>query len=140
MIILDTNVISESAKPQSDPVVVSWWAGEPRAKAITAVTLGELLTWVEQQPSERRRRQLFEALSEFIDVAIENQLIFDYDAAAAIHFGSITARRRAMGRPIAASDAMIAAICRSRGVPLATRNVKDFVGTGIELVNPWEPR
>jgi predicted nucleic acid-binding protein len=32
---------------------------------------------------------------------------------------------------------MIAALARSRGATLATRNVKDFEGCGIDAVNPW---
>jgi predicted nucleic acid-binding protein len=37
---------------------------------------------------------------------------------------------------------LLAAVCRSRGVALATRNLPDFDGTGIEVMDPWvyEPR
>lgn len=31
---------------------------------------------------------------------------------------------------------MIAAVCRHHGADLATRNVTDFVGLGLHLVNP----
>jgi predicted nucleic acid-binding protein len=34
-------------------------------------------------------------------------------------------------------DIRIAAICRAHGATLATRNVKDFEGTGLELIDPW---
>jgi hypothetical protein len=35
------------------------------------------------------------------------------------------------------SSALIAAVCRSRGAVLATRNLPDFDGTGVEIINPW---
>ena len=77
-------------------------------------------------------------------VAIEGMLgedftgrILPFDSAAAVAFAEIAANRRQAGRPIAQADAQIAAIARSRGAALATRNVPDFEGCGIELVNPW---
>jgi predicted nucleic acid-binding protein len=41
--------------------------------------------------------------------------------------------------PIEGFDAQIAAICRARGAALATRNVKDFRETGIDVIDPWQP-
>jgi hypothetical protein len=69
-----------------------------------------------------------------IDMA---ERILSYDSEAADTFALITAERRAHGRPISQSDAMIAGIVRSRGAELATRNVKDFAGCGIKLIDPW---
>ena len=43
-----------------------------------------------------------------------------------------------MGRPISLSDAMIAAICLAHDATLATRNVRDFDGLDLKLVNPFE--
>lgn len=54
-------------------------------------------------------------------------------------YGDIVPRRFARGRPISIPDAQIAAIALAHGATLATRNAKDFDGTGIALVNPWEP-
>jgi predicted nucleic acid-binding protein len=42
------------------------------------------------------------------------------------------------GRPIETKDAMIAAICTAHGAKLATRNVRDFDGLDLALVNPFE--
>ena len=43
-----------------------------------------------------------------------------------------------MGRPLSVEDGMIAAICLTSNARLATRNTKDFVGLGIELIDPWQ--
>ncbi len=64
--------------------------------------------------------------------------IFPFDSAAAREFALIVADRRIAGRPIEDFDAQIAAITRSRGMSLATRDVQDFESTGVQLVDPWQ--
>lgn len=64
--------------------------------------------------------------------------ILSFDEAAAIAFVKIAAERRQMGKPISQADAQIASICYTRQATLATRNVSDFEGCGIAIVNPWE--
>ena len=59
------------------------------------------------------------------------------DGTAALRYAQIVAHRDGLGRPIDGFDAQIAAICRVRGATLATRNIEDFTGTGIDLVDPW---
>ena len=62
-----------------------------------------------------------------------------FDALAARDYGSIAASRRKQGRPISYQDAQIAAIARSAGLTLATRNTGDFDGIeNLKLVDPWQ--
>ena len=63
--------------------------------------------------------------------------ILPFDSSAAVAFAEIAAERRQAGRPISQADAQIAAIARSRGSALATRNVPNFGGCGVEIINPW---
>ena len=63
--------------------------------------------------------------------------VFVFDSDAARVFANIGAARRALGRPISHADAQIAALAQVRGAKLATRNVDDFEGCGIEVVDPW---
>jgi predicted nucleic acid-binding protein len=63
--------------------------------------------------------------------------VLPFDAEAALAYPEIAAGRKQGGKPISRIDAQIAAIVRSRGARLATRNVSDFVGSGIIVVNPW---
>ncbi len=60
-----------------------------------------------------------------------------FDAAAAAHYATIVTDRASAGRPISVADTQIASICRELRATLATRNGKDFEGTGIEIVDPW---
>jgi predicted nucleic acid-binding protein len=87
-------------------------------------------------PDGQRRRRLWDAaLAIFSEDFAGRVLSFDGDAAGV--YAEIGASRRTAGRPISQFDATIAAITRSRGASLATRNAKVFDGCGIEVVNPW---
>jgi toxin FitB len=135
--IIDTNVISESMRPSPSATLLAWWAQQqPGALFITTVTVAEILYGIELLPHGKRRAALLAGAERmFGRVLVGRILPFDEDAARA--FPEIAAGRRAKGRPIAEFDAQIAAIARSRGAILATRNTADFEGCGVRLVNPW---
>lgn len=63
--------------------------------------------------------------------------ILPFESAAARAYAEIAAARRQAGAPISEADCQIAAIAHSRGAVLVTRNVRDFRGAGIEIVDPW---
>lgn len=63
--------------------------------------------------------------------------VLPYDEAAADAYAEVATQRRVQGRPSSESDLMIAGIARSRGATLATRNLRDFDGCDIALVDPW---
>lgn len=65
--------------------------------------------------------------------------VLSFDVAAAHEFPSIAATRKQNGQPTTSFDAMIAAIARSRDAKIATRNVKDFDGCGVTVIDPWRP-
>jgi predicted nucleic acid-binding protein len=137
VIVLDTNVLSETLRAAPDPSVLTWIAQQSRpALFTTTVTRAELFHGVLLLPDGKRRVALLAAVRAVLDTAFAGQVLsFDSDAADA--YAEIAAVRRAAGRPISQSDAMIAAIARSRGAGLATRNIRDFTDCGIALVDPW---
>lgn len=132
MIVLDTNVLSEPLRTAPNGAAMRWLAANPVA-TLTAISVGEVLSGVARMPEGNPKDRLAAA----IDAAIEQADVLPYDAAAARVFADIHSFRRSMGRPLAVEDGMIAAICIARKATLATRNVKDFVGLDLELVNPW---
>lgn len=79
-------------------------------------------------------------MGEAVDSLIESfeGAVLSYDERAARIYAEIIEQSRAAGRPIGVEDGMIAAICIANGAALATRNVKDFDGFDVELVNPWD--
>ena len=138
MILLDTNVLSELLRPVPEPGVLGWLERQPAMSIYTTtVTQAEILLGVAVMPAGKRRNQLAAAVAAiFAEDFMDRVLPFDGDAAAA--FADIVAARRSLGTPISQFDAMIAALARSRGAQLATRNVRDFAHCGIDVVNPWQ--
>ena len=103
---------------------------------VTAVTEAEVRTGIAFMPEGKRRRGLAEAADRaFRGLFAGRVLPFDSEAARA--YAGVVAARRAAGRPISQADGQIAAISRSRGMALATRNIRDFADMGIELIDPW---
>ncbi|WP_062301056.1 type II toxin-antitoxin system VapC family toxin [Demequina subtropica] len=139
MIVLDTNVISEVFRSQPDEAVLSWLRALEGEVAITAVTMAELLAGIARLPAGRRRT----ALDARVEAALEpyrgSRSVLAFDDAAARCYAQILVAREQAGIPISTADAQIAAICRAHDAVCATRNVKEFVHTGIGLLNPWEP-
>lgn len=138
MIIVDTNVVSELMRPQPSPAVVEWVESRPpRDLYTTAITVAEIRDGIERLPEGQRRDLLATTAAELFTSFGEHVLAFDNRAAA--RYGKIVADRERSGTPISGFDAQIAAICQAHDATLATRNRKDFDGTGVEVANPWQP-
>jgi len=136
MILLDTNVLSEMMRPAPAPKVQVWLAGQPSINLFTsAITEAEMRLGVAILTASRRRSQLEAAIDAIFGQFVGRVLPFDSPAANA--YAEIAASRRKAGRPISQADAQIAAIARSCGASLATRNTGDFDGCGVKLADPW---
>lgn len=137
MILLDTNVLSELMRPAPDAAVERWLTAQPDTSMfISAITEAELRYGAALLPSGKRRSTLTAEIEGMLDEDFGGRIL-PFDRLAAQAFAAIAADRRGAGRPISQADAQIAAIARSRGASLATRNVPDFDGCGIEVINPW---
>ncbi len=137
MIILDTNVISEIFRPLPEPRVVDWVASLTGDVAITSVTLAELMAGVRRLPDGRRRDELTRRIEAALAPYRGSRAVLPFDDVAADRYADVLVARESAGVPISTADAQIAAICLAHQATCATRNVKDFVHTGVELVDPW---
>lgn len=135
-VVLDTNVLSELMRTEPFETVAAWMSERaPGSVVLTAITVAEVRVGVARLPRGRRR----DTLSRLADAAFAALPgdVLPFDGAAAEHYADLVAERAGAGRPIDGFDAQIAAICRAHGAALATRNVRHFAGTGIDLVDPW---
>ena len=133
----DTNVVSELIRKARDPAVATWVAGLPLEDLFfSAVGEAELRYGAAILPAGRRRQALLTNIERMLREAF-GQRVLPFDRAAAREFADIGAGRRGSGRYVAPADCQIAAIARSRGISVATRNVRDFSGIGVDIINPW---
>jgi predicted nucleic acid-binding protein len=131
--VVDTDVLSETARPRPDPRVMAWLAGQG-AIAISSVTVYELARGVERLPAGRRRRFLEAWLGRLLDVSFE-VVPFDQEAAlAAAHLERDASHR---GKSIDTRDLFILAAARTRRLALATRNLAHFRGCGVSIYDPF---
>jgi toxin FitB len=137
MIVLDTNVLSELVRPKPAAKVMAWVSAQPASSQYTtSITQAEMLHGILLLPEGRRRAALHRAIQAIFEEDFGGRVLpFGSEAASA--YAEIAASRRRVGRPISHFDAQIAAIARSAGAALATRNVTDFDGCGIAIVDPW---
>lgn len=137
MIVLDTNVVSETLRPTPNVDVLSWLdAQHPQAFFLTAISVAELFAGVQLLPRGRRRTELQRAVEAVLHLFDDRILEFDVNAAS--EFATIHAATVAAGRKMGFADAAIAAIAASNSMAVATRNTKDFERAGVELINPWK--
>jgi len=137
MLILDTNVASEMMKSQAERRVVEWLNAQDASQVfITSTSKAEIAFGIETLPAGKRRDLFRRALIEMFETRFLERVL-PFDEAAADVFGLIAAERRRLGRPISQFDCQIAAIARTRGASVATRNSGDFADCGVELINPW---
>ncbi len=136
MIVLDTYVVSEALRTQPDGAVAAWFAARPSSSLfITTIAQAELLHGLQLLPDGRRRDALTDAIHTILRDGFRGRVL-PFDGQAAEACATIAAGRRTHDRPISAFDAQIAAVARSRGAGVATRNVADFDGCGIDLIDP----
>ena len=135
--LLDTNVVSELIRKSPAPAVVNWVSDHPLEDLfLSAVSEAELRYGAAILPAGRRRDTLLLKIDAMLHDAFDDRVL-PFDSDAARPYGNIAAVRRSAGRPVAPADCQIAAIAASRGMAVATRNVRDFEDMGIEILDPW---
>jgi predicted nucleic acid-binding protein len=136
MIILDTNVLSETMRSLPNPKVSAWLDQFAEQSIwITAVTVFEVRYGIEILPPGRKRRELEEAFKLALSADLEGRVI-PLDEAAAREVAILTVRRR-QRLSDDLRDTLIAGIAISRGAAIATRNLRHFRDLPVDVVDPW---
>ena len=135
--LLDTNSVSELIRKSPAPAVAAWVSAHPLEDLFfSAVSEAELRYGAATLPAVRRRDTLFFKIDATLRNAFEDRVV-PFDTGGARAYGRLAALRRRTGRPVASADCQIAAIAASRGMSRSTRNVRDFEGMRIGVVDPW---
>lgn len=135
--LLDTNIISELVAKQPNQKVIDWIDGRDSDTVyLSVITIGELRKGIEKLAPSKRRDALMDWLTTDVLLRFQGRI-----AAVSIEvmltWGQLTGQLEQAGLPMAAVDALIAAIAREGGYTLVTRNEADFQHAGIAIINPW---
>lgn len=133
--LLDTNVLSELTRDAPNPRVIAFLAGRSDVW-IPTIVLHELEFGIQRMPAGGRRDRLAVAQSGIIAEHRERILPLERDAAERAAIFRVHARRE--GRTLSLPDALIAGTAAAHDLTVATRNVGDFAGLGVDVLNPWE--
>ncbi len=131
--LVDANILSEATKSQPDANVVAWLADHETELAINPIILGELRFGIVSLPRGKRRTKLLE----WLDAGVRYLAMLNLDAETASHWGQLLADLKTHGRAMPIKDSLIAATALQFDLPVATRNTKDFLFAGVEVVNPF---
>lgn len=138
MIVLDTNIVSETMRPRPAHEVMGWLDRQMASELFaTSISIGEIFFGLECLDEGSRKLDLQARFQQFLERGFDGRIL-DYSAKCARQYGQVMARRRSTGRPLAAPDGQIAAICLTHGASIATRNTRDFEQCGISVINPFE--
>lgn len=137
MIVLDTNVISETMRKAPSPQVTAWLDANPfRTLYISAITVAEVRYGLGIMPVGARRDRMRERFETRI-LPLFTGRVLAFDLADADAYAELMATARAAGITIGRSDGYIAAAATAAGMSIATRDTA-FEATGVPVINPWK--
>jgi toxin FitB len=137
MIVLDTNVVSETMRRVPNPAVVDWLDNQPRNELyLCAPVLAEIYYGIARLEQSQRKLGLLQSYRQIIAEAFEGRVL-PFDIAAAEAYGELVATLEGKGRTIDVFDAMIAAVAQSTFATLATRNTSHFQYIDLDLIDPF---
>jgi toxin FitB len=138
VIVLDTNVVSEVSRPVPDANLVEWFRKQDLLNLyLCGPVVMEQSFGAERFLNKTGSDRHIRALDHLVSKQFSGRIV-DFAGPIPRLAGKLMAMREKIGRPISLSDAMIAAICLAHDATLATRNVRDFDGLDLKLVNPFE--
>ena len=138
MIILDTNVISEMSRSTAHAGLVAWASLRSEDELyLCAPVIAELYFGAQRFVYRNNSRTLLDTITALVNKSFQDRIL-PFDESSAKIAGEMRAYRESIGRPVFPVDMSIAGICRSHNATLATRNIRDFEGLDLKLVNPFE--
>jgi len=134
--LLDTNAVSEWAKPRPNPGLIRWMESTDEDRVfVSVVSFAELRYGVERLANGKRRKQLEDWLNHDLPLRFEGRVL-PVDGKIADAWGRTVARSEAIGKPISSMDAFLSATAEIHGLTLVTRNISDF-SLLKSILNPW---
>ena len=138
MILLDTNVLSALMRPAIVLAVAAFIREQAPEELFTvSICEVEIRYGIARLPAGRRRDELHTSFRTFITLGFAGRFL-SFDSACAEGYATVRASSEAAGLPISIPDALIAGTALAHGAAVATRNVGDFAGCGLIVIDPWQ--
>jgi predicted nucleic acid-binding protein len=131
--LLDTNALSELTRPQPISELLDWLEIHEPQTAISVISIGEMISGLEQMPEGKRRRSLERNLK-FLREDYAGKIL-DFTEGVAVEWGKLLAAAKKRGRKLSIIDSQIEATAIHFGLMVVTRNEKDFFHP---IFNPWK--
>jgi predicted nucleic acid-binding protein len=137
--LLDTNCISEAVRVRPDPNVENWVrAVDQDLLYLSVLTLGEIRKGLAGLAQGKRRTRLETWLEVELQVRFSGRIL-PINASVADRWGLLEADAKRNGKPLSTIDGLLAATAVHHNLTIVTRNVADFNGISVPVLNPWEP-
>ncbi len=134
--LLDTCVLAEWKKKRPSQRVLEWLNSQhEEALFISVLTIGEVRSGVSSLSTSKKKTEL-ETWLETLILRFGARVV-PIDISVAVRWGELTGQQRKKGRVLPVVDSLIAATALQKDMTLITRNEKDFVNTGVSLLNIW---
>ncbi|MCY4361063.1 MAG: type II toxin-antitoxin system VapC family toxin [Gammaproteobacteria bacterium] len=138
MIMLDTNVISESLRPNPESRVLDWINAQAiETLYLSAITVAELRFGAALLPSGRRKTKLRNSLENKL-LPLFSGRVLPFDLAVTEAYAEVMSQAGMAGQSISTADGYLAATAAANGMSIATRDTNPFVAAGLQVINPWE--
>jgi predicted nucleic acid-binding protein len=135
--LLDTNIPSELTRPNPQQTVADWLHNADDERLfLSVISLGEILKGITILPTSKRRTQLEEWLEGTLRPWFGDRIL-PVNETVAERWGVLSGQCKVKGRPLKVADGLIAATALTNDLALVTRNVSDFEGLGVKIINPW---
>ena len=134
--LLDTNVLSELAKPKPDAGVVEWLRKHEPELYLSAISIGELRRGIESLSAGKRKTAL-QSWFTGLCTRMEGRIL-SFNTSTAHVWGQLMAGWYKKGIRVPSIDAQLAATAHRHGLTMITRNVSDFQNTGVKILDPFE--
>ncbi len=136
-ILLDTCAISELRKPSPSPAFLVWFSNcDDRLLYISSITFGELRYGIDILPDGKRKNELLMWYAQ-LSLSYKGHIITP-DFEVYEQWGILRAECKKNGISLSMADGLIAATALSSSMAIVTRNINDFQGLGVEIINPWD--
>jgi len=134
----DTCIISELVAKHPNPKDVDFVDSlDSDDVYLSVITIGEIAKGVEKLTKSKQKQELYSWLKEDLLVRFDGRII-PLDTEILMEWGILITHLESTGITLPAIDSLITATTLTHKLTLVTRNVGDFGGIGIEIVNPWE--